>query len=231
MITYYLQKNPFQNGKQNYIGKPYAMATLHLKDLIEKCSNKGNKIPEYLIEGVICRLEEVIEDALKNGQSINTPLINIQPAITGIFDDKHDKFDSNRHTLHYRISQGTLLKKFAKQSELLKIIPPKSLIQIYSIKNLSSASPELIFEKGSILELKGKSLKYDTNDTMQGIFLVHESGKEYRVGLSLKSTKSIQMFQIPLTIDKGSYKIQVRCLPPRYQNIKIGEYEKAISVI
>ncbi|GAB7089591.1 DNA-binding domain-containing protein [Marinifilum fragile] len=232
MIPYYLQENPFQKGKQKYIGKAALMEKLDIKEIISLCAAKGNKIPEYMVESVMKRFEEVIEEALKKGIAINTPLINIQPSLTGTFEGKQDKFDNKRHQLHYRISEGTFLKRVAKESELFKIVPPSTLIQIHSVNSLSSPASKYQFEPGSILELKGKSLKYDKQDKRQGIFLVNEeSQKEYRMELSLKSTKSYQMFQVPLDIENGCYVLEVRCLPPRYNSIRHGRFYKAISIL
>ncbi|WP_421919331.1 DNA-binding domain-containing protein [Marinifilum sp.] len=232
MIYYYLKENPFQKGKHKYIGIPDSLKTINSKDLIALASLKGNRIPEYLVEGVLERVQEVIEEALKKGICINTPLINIQPTLTGNFEGEHDKFDKKRHQLHFRVSEGTFLKRIADEGELFKVTPPGSLIQINSVKNLSSPTSNYQFERGSIIELKGKSLKHDKEDKQQGIFLVHDtSKKEYRIELSIKSTKSYQMFQIPLDIEKGDYMIEVRCLPPRYTCISLGRFDKAISII
>eukprot|EP01029_Cantina_marsupialis_P000117 TRINITY_DN1011_c0_g4_i1.p2 TRINITY_DN1011_c0_g4~~TRINITY_DN1011_c0_g4_i1.p2 ORF type:complete len:233 (+),score=5.33 TRINITY_DN1011_c0_g4_i1:2478-3176(+) len=232
MIPYYLQENPFQKGKKKYIGKATLMQKIDIKDLISMCSNKGHKIPEYLVEGVLKRCEEVIEEALKKGISINTPLINIQPTLTGTFEGKYDKFDSERHQLHFRVSEGTFLKRIAEESKLFKVVPPSSLIQIHSVKNLSLPTSDYQFEPGSILEINGKSLKYDVEDKQQGIFLVDEENQnEYRMEMIIKSTKSYQMFQIPLNIEKGNYVLEVRSLPPRYSSIRQGRFYKAISVI
>ncbi|WP_282125011.1 DNA-binding domain-containing protein [Marinifilum flexuosum] len=232
MIPYYLQENPFQKGKEKYIGKAVLMEKLDAKEIISLCAARGNKIPEYLVESVLKRFEEIIEEVLKKGIAINTPLINIQPSLTGTFEGKHDKFDNKRHQLHFRISEGTLLKRVAEESELFKIVPPSTLIQIHSVKNLSSPTSDYQFEPGSILELKGKSLKYNKQDKQQGVFLVNEeSQKEYRMELTIKSTKSYQMFQIPLDIEKGSYLLEIRCLPPRYTSIRHGRFYKAIIII
>ncbi|WP_282013829.1 DNA-binding domain-containing protein [Marinifilum flexuosum] len=232
MIPYYLQENPFQKGKEKYIGKAVLMEKLDAKEIISLCAARGNKIPEYMVESVLKRFEEVIEDALKKGIAINTPIINIAPTLTGTFNGQHDQFDKNRHQLHFRVSEGTFLKRLAEESELFKVDPPNSFVQIHSVKSLSSPTEEYQFEAGSILELKGKSLKYDKQDQQQGIFLINEeSQKEYRMQLSIKSTKSYQMFQIPLDIEKGSYLLEIRCLPPRYTSIRHGRFYKAIIII
>ncbi len=40
MIPYYLQENPFQKGKQKYIGKAALMEKLDIKEIISLCDSK-----------------------------------------------------------------------------------------------------------------------------------------------------------------------------------------------
>lgn len=55
------------------------------------------------------RIETVVTENLGKGYSINTPLINISPSITGVFNNWEDSFDGSRHKLHFKLSLGVLL--------------------------------------------------------------------------------------------------------------------------
>lgn len=87
-------------------------------------------------------------------------------------------------------------------------------IKIYSFKNYSTSSLVSDLGPGSIVELHGEFLHFDCADKYQGIFLLKEDGSEYRVSLYITNSPTRQIFQIPLDLDFGQYKLELRTLHP-----------------
>ncbi|RXQ95715.1 DUF4469 domain-containing protein [Ancylomarina salipaludis] len=85
-------------------------------------------------------------------------------------------------------------------------------IKISSFKNYGTNSLFSALGSGSIVELRGKFLKFDSTDKYQGIFLLKEDGSEYRVSLYLTNRPNRLIFQIPLDLNPGWYKLELRTL-------------------
>ncbi|MDZ7690994.1 MAG: DNA-binding domain-containing protein [Balneolaceae bacterium] len=54
-----------------------------------------------------------IINIVRQGNSVVTPLVNIMPSISGVFDSEEDRFDANRHQVNLSISPGVRLRDTA----------------------------------------------------------------------------------------------------------------------
>jgi len=230
MIEYYLNLNMLTEDPNDCIAKPSPIRVLNREDLINECCKEGTGITPYEAESIFKRLETVVTESLEKGYAINTPLINISPSITGVFDDFNDSFDVNRHKLRFNSTPGVLLKKAAEETKLHKIEPKSALVDIYSFTDHTNTEEMDIASPGGIGELKGKRLKSEEADTTQGIFFIADDGTEHRVTVYVTNTDSTQIFQIPATLVAGNYKLQVRSIHKNNKKLSIGSYAKTLIV-
>ncbi|WP_461638070.1 DNA-binding domain-containing protein [Labilibaculum euxinus] len=229
MIEYYLHLNALTDAPDDCIAKPSPIGVLTREDLIKECCAEGTGITPYEAESMFKRIETVVTENLEKGYSINTPLLNISPSITGVFTNWDDSFDGSRHKLRFKSSPGVLLKAVADSSKLHKIDRKKTIIDIYSFTDHSIGQETNSLLPNGVGELKGKRLKMDTSDENQGIFLIAEDGTEHRVAVYVTNTDSTQIFQIP-ELTAGNYELQVRCIAKNNKKLTIGYYDKTLSV-
>ncbi len=229
MIEYYLHLNALTENPNDCIAKPSPIGVLTREDLIKECCAEGTGITPYEAESMFKRIETVVTENLEKGYSINTPLINISPSITGVFNNWEDSFEGSRHKLHFKSSPGVLLKAVADSSKLHKIDRKKAIIDIYSFTDHSIGQETDSLLPNGVGELKGKRLKMDTSDENQGIFLIAEDGTEHRVGVYVTNTDSTQIFQIP-ELTAGKYELQVRCSAKNTKKLNVGSLDKTLTV-
>lgn len=229
MILYYLNSNPLTDDPNDCVAKASPIGVLTREELIEECCAEGTGITQYEAEGIFKRIETVITRHLEKGYSINTPLINISPSVTGVFDGWDDNFDSNRHKLRFNATPGVLLKKAADDTRLHKIDRKSTALDIYSLKDHTIGKESVIITPGGVAELKGKRLKLDPADNKQGIFLIAEDGSETRVTIYVTNTDSTQIFQLP-NLDAGKYELQVRCIAKNNKKLSVGSFDKVLTV-
>ncbi len=104
-------------------------------------------------------------------------------------------------------------------------------IQICSFKNYGANSLFSALGSGSIVELRGKSLKFDSTDNYQGIFLLKEGGSEYRVSVYITNRPSRQIFQIPENIDSGRYKLELRTLHRGNKALRRAKLKELLNIV
>ena len=230
MIYYYLKENPLSKEKRNCIAKVKAIRQVTKADLIKICCDGDCGISPYEVESVFNRLEYVLPKLMKDGCSISTPLININASITGIFDSWSDQFDSKRHNLHFRSTPGTLLRRATKEAHFRKRREVQDIVDIFSFTdhNQNASGNKMI--AGSVAELIGKHMKFDSNDSKLGIFFIAADESETRVSVYVKNTDNTQIFQIPSTLQKGEYTMVLRCIPHNFKKIQICEFKKTLIV-
>ena len=229
MILYYLSSNQLTEDPNDCVAKASPIGVLTREELIEECCTEGTGITQYEAEGMLKRIETVITKHLEKGYSINTPLINISPIVTGVFDGWDDSFDSGRHKLRFNATPGVLLKKAAEDSKLHKIDRKSTALDIYSFKDHTIGKESIILTPGGVAELKGKKLKLDSTDSKQGIFFIAEDGAEIRVAVYVANTDGTQIFQIP-DLAAGKYELQLRCLPKNNKKLSVGSFDKILTV-
>lgn len=229
MVEYYLHLNALTEDPDDCIAKASPIGVLTREDLIKECCKEGTGITPYEAESMFKRIETVVVETLEKGYSINTPLINIAPSITGVFENWNDNFDVSRHKLRFKSTAGVLLKKAAEKTTLHKIDRKRAVIDIYSFTDHSAGKETDIVIPGGIGELKGKRLKLNPSDENQGIFLIAEDSTEYRVTVYVTNTDSSQIFQIP-QLPAGNYELQVRNIPLNTTKLQMGSYINSIVV-
>ncbi|MCZ4696180.1 DUF4469 domain-containing protein [Ancylomarina euxinus] len=225
-MEYFLNKNHLNKSQENFIGRTPAIGVINKAELIEEVAKEGTGITSYEVASIFKRLEIVMADLLKKGYRINTPIVNITPSIKGLFTDYEDSFDKSRHSLHFKTSSGVVLKQAAKETQLYKRDPINYHIDVFKFTNLSEKGENL--SPNAIGELRGNNLKLNPDDLKQGIFLLAEDGKEYRINIYAHNTKNKQTFQVPPDIAPGKYILELRSLPLNSSRLKKGRLSTSI---
>ncbi len=229
-MEYSLSKNHLTSAPEDCVARPSPIGTLNKEDLIREISQEGTGITLYETESMLKRLETVVVNSLKKGYAINTPLLNISPSVTGVFENFEDSFDKNRHHLHFKVKSGVLLKRAADETKMHKIDRKKVIIDIFSFTDHLNVEASDTLKPGSIGQLSGKLLKLDTEDMNQGIFLIADDGTEFRTSIYVTNTNRKQIFQIPSDLVAGNYQLELRALINNGKVLQIGSLNKTLIV-
>mgnify|MGYP003574390420 CR=1 FL=1 len=229
-MEYYLTRNHLKSTPDVCAARPSTIGVLTKEDLIREVSKEGTGITPYEAESMFKRLETVVADSLEKGYSINTPLLNISPSVTGVFDNWGDSYDKTRHQLHFKATAGVLLKKTAEQTKMHKIDRKKVAIDIFSFTNHGNGEIADEMHPNDIGQLSGNLLKLDPSDENQGIFLIAEDGTEHRVSVYVANTNSKQIFQIPGELTSGNYKLELRAIFHNGKVLQKGNLPNSLTV-
>lgn len=153
--------------------------------------------------------------------------------MAGVFTDRHDRFDRNRHGINLKAKAGVEIQKVADLIVLEKITGNKPAPLIDSFFDKGSQTTDERLTPGKMARLSGLNLKFDETDPQQGIFLIQRDNKketQMPVGDVLDNTGGTLTFQVPDKLLKGTYTVEVRSTM-KGKTLRTGQYQDTLAVV
>lgn len=223
---------PFRlnNSKNKYSAVITNNETVSEKEIIEAMIAKGSTVSKAEALAVIEEYEAAVCKAIEEGKNVNTRMYKIHAVIKGIFESEKEIFDSKKHSVQINIKAGNRLKQCVENIELEKLSLSNNAPLIHTFINLHTKQSNQRFSSSHVISLRGKKLKFDPQDSNQGIFFVNENGLEFRVDNLIKNKPSELMFIVPEKISGHKFILEVRCLFPNTSQIRTGKYPEQLIV-
>lgn len=230
-IKYYLQPNPITPDPNDQSARVQATGVLSIADIIKRMLKRGTTITETDATAVILLFMQEMIDAVTEGYSVNTDLVNIRPSIQGVFTNVNDSFDASRHTIRASVTAGNILftKMLAASVEKVKtsVISP-SIVEF--IDNRTNTNTQAT--KGSIGTIIGSELKYDAQNPLEGIFFINNAtSTETKVTDIATRTEGKLLFVIPASLVAGTYKLEVRKAYTAVKAIRSDVFTNLLTVV
>lgn len=229
-LKYTLLKNHLTENPDDYMAMPQGNDSVDQGDIIDVMIARGSTVTKA--EALSGKEEEAsaIEAALKRGQSVNTPLVNISLSISGVFESDEDRFDPTRHRVKVNVAPGTRLKAIASEIEVEYVSPQKTLPELRKFIDFVSDTTNTTLTPGGGGRLQGSSLKVDKDDPKQGVFFVATDGTATRVTQLMRNKPSELIFMIPNNLPAGAYTVEVRTVFSENGDIRTGRLNDSLSV-
>lgn len=221
-LRYGLIPNHLTDDPNDYMGVVTNNETVTVESIVEQMIGKGSTVTKAEALSVIEEFEYAVVEAVKNGNSVNTELFRITPSVSGVFADQSDGFDPSRHAIRLNLNPGSRLTEAISDIELRKVeisSPQPMLQQFIDLKtNVVNES----FTAGQIASIRGSLLKFDTEDSKQGIFFIASDGTETRIENVVKNKPSELLFFVPESLSSGSFTVEVRTVLQNTKTIRKG---------
>nr|WP_321426976.1 DNA-binding domain-containing protein [uncultured Acetobacteroides sp.] len=141
---------------------------------------------------------------MSSGCSVQLPIVNIKPSISGRFNSPIDNFDSTRHAVNVKVTPGEMLNSSITNLQVSRYDSVERAPVLKQFVNCFTGN-STEYNAGFIDKLIGNELKLDSTKTDEGLFLVNiESGSEVKVQHFGKITNAELMFTLPV-LTKGEY--------------------------
>ena len=228
-ITYYLQPNPITPDPNDQMARVQANQVLGVDDIVKRVTKRGTTVNEADVRSVLLLAFEEIADAVAEGNSVNTDLVNIRPSIQGVFTNAADSFDPSRHTTRASITSGNFLYKVMSEAKVQKtdnITAAPNIIDFHDVATNSNTQAT----KGSIGTIVGSDLKYNDANALEGIFFIAANNTETKVTVVAQRTEGKLMFSIPASLVAGNYFVEVRRAYTAANTIRTGRFEQVLQV-
>jgi hypothetical protein len=208
-VKFYLRPNKLGTAPGTQSAHVMSPNVLNSEHIIQEILQRHSTITEADVRAVLTVFYTVVSDEVAEGNTVNLPIVNLRPGITGTFESKTDRFDPTRHKGKVRASAGILVKqkvaglKFVKANK-----PPRAPLPVM-FKDVSSEQSGIL-TPGSIGIIYGEELKFNPSNPIEGIFLISQDGEEIKITHVATRTLKKLMFQIPDSLSPGKYTIEVR---------------------
>lgn len=207
-----LYPNPMKNTHGTFMARTNAYGTLGIKDI---CQSKGSKHgslnnPENMEYYVHLFFEEMAE-LLTQGYNINTGYFKAAAKINGTFNSSNDEFDSERHKVNFKFSQGDTMRKIATETkaEILHIIPFNFVIG--EVTDCFTDSVSELLTPGGNLIIDGVKIKLIGDDPTIGVYFINEStGERTKVPANeVALNQNNKLIIIIPHLEIGEYRLEV----------------------
>ncbi len=233
MLKYSLRENYLTPDENDYMAQVTDSRSFSLDEIIDLMMQKGSTLTKADTKAVLQVYGEVIESLVKDGNAINTPLINTGFSMTGVFNGANDSFDDKRHSINLNITAGTLLNEALRKVKTEKVQAADTDPYITEVLDIVSGKVNTALTKGGIIQLTGSRLKFDTGDDVQGIFFIPETGETKKALIIAENKPARLMALIPPDLAEGTYYVEVRTKVggnnQPTKKLKAGRFYKPLS--
>lgn len=194
-----------------------------LDEVVARVVRRSPALTDAAVRGTLDLFMEEVSGILENGGSVITPLFKAQCSILGKFAGPDDYFQTNRHQVKVNLSPGSFLNEMAKRVRPHKGEGhlPRPLIK--SFTDMSTGEADSVLTPGGPAVIRGIRLKFDPDDTEQGVFLENESGKTFRIPGVLRNVFSQIVLMVPANLLPGTYRLIVKS-KLNTQQLRTGEF-------
>ena len=230
-IKYVLQENNLTTDPDDYMARVQPVGTVGMEEIIARMIQQGSTVTRADIVSVLEDYHTAIENLVLEGMNVNTPLANFSVSIKGVFQGATDGFDPSRHQLYAVVLAGTLLRKALRErGQAVKQEAVKPAPSLLDYVDLNSGERNGPLTPGGMGQIIGHRLKFDPDDTAQGIFFIAEDGTETRVSVVGRNKPGELMFLVPDGLASGEYRLEVRAVSRGSHDIRTGALEATLTV-
>jgi hypothetical protein len=213
-LTYYLVDNTMTPDPLDRRAIVLPRQSYDIDSVIDQMISRGSTVTKAEALSVFEELSLAIENILKEGNSINTPLFKITPSISGVFINDEDSFDSSRHGVKLRIHPGLRLRQTESKITVERTTGVRPQPTLIHYDDNASNSQDDVITLGKPARVTGSLLKFDEADLQQGIFFINiGNGNATRVaGKTVKNKPGELIFTNPADLVPGTYRLEVRAI-------------------
>ncbi|MFN8255392.1 MAG: DNA-binding domain-containing protein [Bacteroidales bacterium] len=222
-INYVLHPNLITSEPDAHRAIIVNRTTYSVEDVVKQITGEGSILKETECNAVIDSFFKRIGQNLAEGICFHSDYFSVGIEISGVFVSDKDKFDAERHLIYPNLNPGKPWKELLSNVKPEKVTAEENKPRPEMLIDLKSKTNNQVLSPGGMAELQGALLKVDETMQDEGIFILSTNGGgETRVSyLYMNFPKSIQ-FEIPETLAKGSYKIEVRNRAHSAKNLRTG---------
>ncbi len=229
-LKYALFENHLTDDPSDYMAVVQLQASKSQEDVIDLMIGRGSTVTKAEALSVLEEYAAAIEQLLREGQALNTPLFNLSPTIKGVFTSEDESYNAATHTVKINVTPGKRLKQVANEIEVQRVAGVSPQPDLLYVDDLGSGTRNEQLTPGNIARLKGSRLKFDPTDPLQGIFLVSEANEETRISTVSRNKPAQLDFLVP-ALAPGLYKLVVRTLLKNTKTIRSGTLQVELNII
>jgi hypothetical protein len=234
MMQYSLDKNLLTPDPNDCIAVPANVRVYTFDEILQRITLRYTGLTPTQLLAASKELFEEICMIVENGDGVNTPIVNIYPGMTGVYNGATDSFDPKRHRCRANLTAGKQLNAAVKKIKTEKIVVPESLPYILEVKDIVSDSVDDSLTPGGVIQLRGSKLKLVPAIPEDGIYLTEENGAVTKLAVLVENKPARLMAMIPADLPQGIYTLTVKTSAASTKPLKApktGIFNRALTVL
>lgn len=207
-LQYALLEALLTPAPDDYTAQVQNVKSYDMESVIEKMLQKGSTITKTDTLAVLNSFFETVSEIVRQGENVHLDLFSTRLSLSGIFNGATDTYDPKRHSIRVNVNAGKLLKEVAKHIKPEKVDSSETLPHILEVTDSISGSVNDKITSGGVLTLVGSRLKIAGENTENGVYLIDEKGKKYKVS-TLVENKPARLIAILPSLATGTYTLQI----------------------
>ncbi|MCG8525152.1 MAG: DUF4469 domain-containing protein [Opitutales bacterium] len=235
MLKYELVENPLTPNPNDRFARIAKLRSYDMEQVLEQMLRRGTSMSPGDAKLVLDVFVATVKDLVEEGSAVRTPLFNIKPSISGVFEGSDDYYDERRHQIKIHLSTGIALKEAVDEIQTEKVGGNSNQPQVYRVVDAKSQSVNDRITPGGVITVTGKRLKLNPANPEDGAYLISQStGEETRIDQIIDNVPSRLMLQLPHEMEDGQYALEVRTTYSRGRptsTLRVGTYSRTLTIL
>jgi len=231
MLNYALVENALALNPNGYVAIVSSNEIKDLNAVIDYMVSEGTGLTRPQALAYFEKLTQTIEFFVGQGFRVVTPLMRIRPVVRGVFTGPDDFFDPSRHKICIRTATGLRLSETASKiaHNKVEISQPIPIVRVYIDGMNKKVNISAVSDGSGVI--KGKWLRFDPEDSRQGVFFVSESDPSIEIPMTgyTEIMPSKVHFRVP-ALPADDYRIVVKTVSRDGNDILEGKLRYRIHV-
>ncbi len=207
-LQYALLEALLTPAPDDYTAQVQNVKSHDMESVTEKMLQKGSTITKTDTLAVLNSFFETVSEIVRQGENVHLGLFNTRLSLSGVFNGATDTYDPKRHSIRVNVNAGKLLKEAVKDIRPEKVAATDTLPHIVEVSDSISGSVNDKITSGGVITLVGSRIKIAGENTENGLYLIDEKGKKYKVS-TLVENKPARLIAILPALAVGTYTLQV----------------------
>lgn len=223
-LNYYLKRNKLTTNGNDFMAVGVNRQRYTIEDVYDHMTRQGSTLTKAEALAAFEEVTQGIINIVQQGNSVVTPLVNIMPSISGVFESDEDSFDERRHEVTLSISPGIRLRDVPPTIPTQKVRARVRKPELSHYHDMISGTQDDQVTPDAGARINGELLKFDEGDANQGIFFINtDDGSETQVDASriLRNMPSELLFNNP-SLASGTYRLEVRTILNGSTDLRVG---------
>ncbi|MDR1666797.1 MAG: DUF4469 domain-containing protein [Bacteroidales bacterium] len=204
--------NLLTEDPDDFYAKAISERTLGIADICASAVLRGNAptTAEAMKINVELFLKEM-EYQLKDGYSVNTGWFTATPQIKGVFAHAQDRFDPERHSVHFLFNQGDTLRKGLGDVSVEISGTGDAGMVITTVTDVKTGSVNDRITPNRNLRIRGNKIKLAGDHPEVGIYFVNEAtGEQTKVAEDeIVGNKPSELMIVTPSLAPGMYILKI----------------------
>lgn len=230
MLKFSLFENHLTTEPGDYMAIATNNVTISRDEIIERMIRSGSTVTKAEALSVLEEYGRALEEFIIEGSNVVTPLFRISQSISGVFNSRTEGYNKGRHRINIKIQPGLRLRDIRNRIKVERVEGTPARPVAIDFKDVVSGTLNDALTPAGVGELIGNDLKFNPENTEEGIFLIASDGSVTRISIMVRNKPSNLIFMIPDALTAGTYTLEVRSILSGTKNIRSGMLDAELTV-